>query len=80
MNKISKSEYYSEEREKLSGFGEPDLKAIFKGGQALAKAPQIYGVPTGINGLDELFFLVTSEKGNIVKKPLGVFQLIQFLI
>ncbi|BAU23038.1 circadian clock protein KaiC [Caldimicrobium thiodismutans] len=71
MNKISKSEYYSEEREKLSGFGEPDLKAIFKGGQALAKAPQIYGVPTGINGLDELFFLVTSEKGNIVKKPLG---------
>jgi KaiC domain protein len=71
MDKIHKSEFMAEERERLAGVGEPDLKAIFKGSQAIAKAPQIYGVQTGIEGLDELFFLVTSEQGKIVKKTLG---------
>lgn len=48
MDKIHKSEFMAEERERLAGVGEPDLKAIFKGSQAIAKAPQIYGVQTGI--------------------------------
>ncbi len=46
-------------------------ESIFKGGEALEKAPKLYGVPTGIEGLDELFFIVTSEKGKIVKKKLN---------
>lgn len=58
-------------KEGLSGVGEPDLKSIFTGSQALKKAPKIYGIPTGIEGLDELFFIVTSENGKLVKKSLG---------
>lgn len=51
--------------------GEVELDAIFKGSQALEKAPKISGIPTGIEGLDELFFIVTSERGKIVKRSLG---------
>ncbi|MGC8868485.1 MAG: ATPase domain-containing protein, partial [Sulfurihydrogenibium sp.] len=50
---------------------EPDLKAVFTGSQALEKAPKIYGVSTGVEGLDDLFFIVTAEGGKIVKKTLG---------
>lgn len=46
-------------------------EAIFVGSEALAKAPKIYGVPTGIEGLDDLFFIVEVENGKIVKKNLG---------
>ncbi len=46
-------------------------EAIFLGGQALAEAPEIYGVPTGVEGLDNLFFIVKQEKGKLVKKTLG---------
>jgi len=70
MEKFGKRPY-AEEEEKISGIGEPDLKSIFKGGEALAKAPKLYGIPTGIQGLDELFFIVTSENGKIVKKSLN---------
>ncbi|MEZ0344159.1 MAG: KaiC domain-containing protein [Caldimicrobium sp.] len=68
---FKKYQLEKEEQEKISGFGEPDLKSIFKGSEALAKAPKLYGIPTGIQGLDELFFIVTSENGKIVKKNLG---------
>jgi len=71
MEKFIKKYQLEEEQEKVSGFGEPDLKSIFKGSEALAKAPKLYGIPTGIQGLDELFFIVTSENGKIVKKNLG---------
>jgi len=37
---------------------EPDLWAVYTGSQALAKAPELYGVATGIEGLDDLFFIV----------------------
>ncbi len=37
---------------------EPDLSAVYTGSQALAKAPELYGVATGIDGLDDLFFIV----------------------
>ncbi len=46
-------------------------EGILIGSQALAKAPKIYGVPTGVEGLDELFFITEMEKGKPVKKPLG---------
>ncbi|EDP74193.1 KaiC domain-containing protein [Hydrogenivirga sp. 128-5-R1-1] len=46
-------------------------EAVFIGSEALAKAPKVYGVPTGIEGLDELFFIVEVENGKIVKKNLG---------
>lgn len=68
---MMKKEFLSEESEKLSGIGEPDLKSIFRGSEAVAKAPKLYGVPTGVEGLDQLFFIVTSEKGQIVKKVLN---------
>ena len=53
------------------GYGEPDLKSIYTGSEALKKAPKIYGVPTGIKGLDELFFVVEKEGDKLVKKPLN---------
>jgi KaiC domain protein len=61
----------SEEKVKTYEAPEPEKRSIFTGSQALAKAPKIYGVSTGIEGLDDLFFIVTSEKGKIIKKNLG---------
>lgn len=71
MEKFIKKYQLEEEQEKISGFGEPELKSIFKGSEALTKAPKLFGIPTGVHGLDELFFIVTSENGKIVKKNLG---------
>lgn len=65
MDKFEKKEY------NISGIGEADLKSIYLGSEALKKAPKIYGIPTGIEGLDNLFFIVSSENGKIVKKNLG---------
>lgn len=70
MNKWDKSEKIEKE-EKIYSIGEPDLKSIYTGSQAIKKAPKIYGVPSGIEGLDNLFFIVTSENEKIVKKNLG---------
>jgi KaiC domain protein len=46
-------------------------EGISTGRKILEKAPQIYGVPTGIEGLDELFFVVEIRDGEIIKKNLG---------
>ncbi len=40
-------------------------------GEAVKKAPELKGVPTGISGLDDLFFKVEIEEGKPVRKPLG---------
>jgi KaiC domain protein len=40
-------------------------------GEAVKKAPELRGVPTGVPGLDELFFKVELEEGKPVRKPLG---------
>ena len=71
MNKWDKSEKIEKKEEGIYSIGEPDLKSIYTGSQAIKKAPKVYGVPTGIEGLDNLFFIVTSENGKIVKKSLG---------
>ena len=41
-------------------------------GEAVKKAPELKGVPTGVKGLDELFFKVEIEDGKPVRKPLVV--------
>jgi KaiC/GvpD/RAD55 family RecA-like ATPase len=71
MNKWDKTEKIEKEEKGIYGIGEPDLKSIYTGSQAIKKAPKIYGIPTGVNGLDELFFIVISENGKLVKKNLG---------
>ena len=46
-------------------------EAILRPSEAEAKAPPLEGVPTGVPGLDELFFRIAWEKGQPVRKPLG---------
>ncbi|WP_456400079.1 KaiC domain-containing protein [Persephonella sp.] len=64
--KFSEKEFVTEHRE-------PRVvkESIFTGSKALEKAPKVYGVPTGIEGLDDLFFVVEVEDGKVVKKSLG---------
>ncbi len=71
MNKWDKTERIERKEESFHGVAEPDLKSIYTGSEALKKAPKVYGVPTGIEGLDELFFIVASENGKLIKKNLG---------
>ncbi len=35
------------------------------------KAPKLEGLPSGVDGLDELFFTTVVKDGKVVKKPLG---------
>jgi len=46
-------------------------ESIMVGGEALEKAPEIKGIPTGIGGLDELFFQTKVEDGKVKKELLG---------
>ena len=67
--------YFKDEEREFHSFEEkekpqPDLSAVFNGSQALEKAPEIKGVPTGIEGLDDLFFIVNQENGKLQKKSL----------
>ncbi len=71
MDRWDKTEKTERKEEGIYGIGEPDLKSIYTGSQAIKKAPKVYGVPTGIIGLDDLFFIVDSENGKLVKKNLG---------
>ncbi len=52
---------------------EPEVvkEAIFVGSEALQKAPKLEGVPTGIEGLDDLFFAVKEVKGELKQVSLG---------
>ncbi len=54
-------------------YHEPEVikEAIYKGGEALKKAPEVVGVPTGVEGLDELFFTVKEIDGRLQKVNLG---------
>ncbi|AEH44968.1 putative circadian clock protein, KaiC [Thermodesulfatator indicus DSM 15286] len=45
--------------------------AIYKVSDAQKKAPKLVGVPTGVKGLDELFYTVEWKEGKPVRKPLG---------
>ena len=46
-------------------------EAVFSGGEALKKAPKLFPVPTGIEGLDNLFFTTESRGKRVIKKALG---------
>lgn len=46
-------------------------ESIIVGSEAIKKAPAIKGVETGVEGVDELFFIVEGRKGEFRKKPLG---------
>jgi len=46
-------------------------EAILRPSEAAAKAPPLKGVPTGVEGLDELFFRVEWKEGRPARKPLG---------
>ncbi len=46
-------------------------EAVITAKEASKKAPKLEGVPTGIEGLDELFFIAEIENGKPVKKLLG---------
>ncbi len=46
-------------------------EGIWVVGEALKKAPQLRGIPTGVEGLDELFFHAEIEGEKVIKKPLG---------
>ena len=49
---------------------EPDLSVVYTGSQALARAPELYGVATGIEGLDDLFFIVKQVGKKLEKVSL----------
>jgi KaiC domain protein len=60
-----------EEREEIRREDvEPDLSAVYTGSQAIAKAPELYGVATGIEGLDDLFFIVKQVGKKLEKVSL----------
>ncbi len=67
MEKDPKGQYKSEEHEKPRVIEE----GIWVAGEALKKAPKLRGVPTGVEGLDELFFHTEIQDGKVVKKSLG---------
>ncbi len=46
-------------------------EGIWIAGEAIKKAPKLRGVPTGVEGLDDLFFHAEIVEGKVVKKPLG---------
>ncbi|WP_281951679.1 KaiC domain-containing protein [Nitrosophilus kaiyonis] len=54
-------------------YKEPQVikEGILVGSKALEKAPELEGVPTGIEGLDDLFFTVKEVKNELKKVPLG---------
>ncbi len=46
-------------------------ESVFTLAEAAEKAPKLEGVPTGIEGLDDLFFFATLKRGKPVKQLLG---------
>jgi len=70
MEKNFDRRYFSDEE-----YHKPEVvkEAIWLGHEALQKAPKLEGVPTGVEGLDELFFKaeIDPQTGKVQKKPLG---------
>ncbi len=46
-------------------------EGIWIAGEAVKKAPKLRGVPTGVEGLDDLFFHTEIRDGKVVKRSLG---------
>ncbi len=50
---------------------EPFVESVWTLGEIAERAPEIEPVPTGVEGLDELFFITEWHDGKPVQKPLG---------
>ncbi len=50
---------------------EVELDAVMTASEAYTKAPKLFGIPTGVEGLDDLFFTTEIEDGRPKKVPLG---------
>ena len=46
-------------------------KAVETAAEASHKVPKLFGIPTGIKGLDEMFYVAKVEDGKVKKVPLG---------
>jgi len=53
------------------GWREIEKGAILTAGEAAERAPKLFGIPTGVDGLDDLFFVTRIEDGKPAKVPLG---------
>ncbi len=53
------------------GWREIERGAIITAGEAAERAPKIFGIPTGVEGLDDLFYITRIENGSPVRVPLG---------
>ncbi len=45
--------------------------AIMTAAEAAERVPRLFGIPTGVEGLDDLFFVTRVENGKVRKVPLG---------
>ncbi len=54
-------------------YTEPEVikQSIYLGSEAIKKAPKIEGVPTGVEGLDDLFFSIKEVNGELKEVKLG---------
>ena len=55
----------------MIGSPKPVLESILGAADLAQKIPEIEGVPSGVEGLDNLFYTVVQEGGKPVVKPLG---------
>ncbi|MFN3599705.1 MAG: KaiC domain-containing protein [Aquificaceae bacterium] len=46
-------------------------ESIWVGGEAIKRAPKLYGIPTGVEGLDDLFYTSEIQDGKVIRKSLG---------
>lgn len=50
---------------------QPKLEAVRALGEAGAEAPKVVGLPTGVEGFDELFFVAEVTSQGVRRRPLG---------
>ncbi len=48
-----------------------DASSVLTAGEAAKRVPKLFGVPTGVEGLDDMFFITELEDGIPKKIPLG---------
>lgn len=46
-------------------------ESVWVAGEAIKKAPKLRGIPTGVEGLDDLFFYAEIEGDKVIKRSLG---------
>ncbi len=53
------------------GWREIEKGAVLTASEAAERAPKLFGIPTGVEGLDDLFFTTKMESGKPIRVPLG---------